>query len=222
MFSTGIWPTVCLADKSCIPSTTMYFCGSALVMRATLPIPAGQRLTTMRTDSYTKADSTHRRQAHAEGGLQCSCVACLEDWPIYRELQDEIRLKCPKCSCPLTRSAEGRVQCFRHVVSPLRSDSDGISCWAEMRGCIDRILCREQTANVGEDMDEMKDSYAVIDKFLERRSFVRIGEETEQERQLIVEVIEVLNKYAVLPCKLHHDAQELLAACLAIRDRSQR
>lgn len=216
-FSSGVWPTVCLAQKSCCPSVTMYMCGPAMVMRSLAPIPAGQSITTLGTFHFSKIPPTKRREANAEAGIQCSCRACLEDWPIYQELPTETRLKCPKCAHPLTRSAEGRVQCLHHVVSPAaRGTGAQGSCWAAAK----RILCWGQEAEVGEDMEEMKDLYATVDKFQQRRSFLRIGEETEEERQLIVEVAEILDKHGVLPCKLHYDIQDILTACFSIQDRS--
>ncbi|XP_047470256.1 SET and MYND domain-containing protein 4-like [Penaeus chinensis] len=220
-FSSGIWPTVCLAQKSCCPSVTMYMCGSALVMRSIVPIPAGRGITTLGTFHFSKIPPAERREANAGAGIQCSCVACLEDWPIYQELQTETRLKCPKCSHPLTRSAEGRVQCLHHEVSPApRGTAAQSSCWAAAARRVSRILGRQQKAEVGEDMDEMKDLYATIDKFVQRRSFLEIGEETDEERRLIIEVTEILDKHGVLPCKLHCDIQDILTGCLATRDRS--
>lgn len=76
-----------LLNHSCSPNVVRHCHGTAMVLRALRPIPAGQQL----LDNYgyhhaVMRRDERRRQLQAQYRFLCECDACRDDWPLYQQL----------------------------------------------------------------------------------------------------------------------------------------
>ncbi len=74
--SAGLWPFSALLNHSCISNVERCFIGDALIMRATVDMPAGTELTT----SYVRqGDPTATQKLRVFWGFECQCALCADE-----------------------------------------------------------------------------------------------------------------------------------------------
>ncbi|XP_066940517.1 SET and MYND domain-containing protein 4-like [Macrobrachium rosenbergii] len=88
----GIFPTLALINHSCDANLKFYTIGRNVVVRAIRPIKAGEELTVAYGICFENSNLTERRRALEKYQFNCSCEACVNDWPIY-DRQDRMKLR---------------------------------------------------------------------------------------------------------------------------------
>lgn len=104
----AIYATFSLFNHSCDPSVTRNFYGDACVMRSIQTIRKGEEV----TDNYGYVSAVtpfNERQAELKKQyyFDCTCGACVENWPLYAELECHVpTLKCRCCGQRVPREAQ--------------------------------------------------------------------------------------------------------------------
>ncbi|XP_064633432.1 SET and MYND domain-containing protein 4-like [Lineus longissimus] len=100
----GLYPTMSLLNHSCNPTVVRHYYGDVCVVRAIRNMRKGEEI----VDNYGALWAVHPKKFRQDKlkdqyYFNCQCDACLDDWPIYPEMPDNMppALKCEKCSEPL-------------------------------------------------------------------------------------------------------------------------
>ncbi|XP_068236271.1 SET and MYND domain-containing protein 4-like [Palaemon carinicauda] len=94
----SLFPSVCLIRHACNSNAAHYNIGPVRVVRSVRSIPKGSEVTLMYSEGYEHLTLPLRKQLLEARGIQCSCQACKDDWPVLAKLPNEIKMKCVKCS----------------------------------------------------------------------------------------------------------------------------
>uniref|UniRef100_A0A1A9UIY6 MYND-type domain-containing protein n=1 Tax=Glossina austeni TaxID=7395 RepID=A0A1A9UIY6_GLOAU len=92
----ALYPTLALFNHSCDPGVVRYFRGTTIHINTVKPIEAGLPISENYGPIYTQ-ERREERQAKLRDlyRFDCSCDACLENWPTFDELPtDVIRFRC--------------------------------------------------------------------------------------------------------------------------------
>ncbi|KAK7076618.1 hypothetical protein SK128_012850 [Halocaridina rubra] len=102
VFGEGVFPALSLFNHSCNPTVRHYNHGNRMVLRAVTFIPAGNEVTTTYCGSFYKEDFQSRREHLLNSYIDCTCEACIQNWPVIGLLPFKLQIKCMSCSCPLS------------------------------------------------------------------------------------------------------------------------
>ena len=99
----GIYSTLSLFNHSCDPVANRNFYGDTCVVRTIKPVKKGEEI----SDNYGAVYAVHsweerRAKLEPQYYFKCACQACMENWPLYPEINNQIRVwKCSYCTAPL-------------------------------------------------------------------------------------------------------------------------
>nr|XP_018910791.1 PREDICTED: SET and MYND domain-containing protein 4 [Bemisia tabaci] len=103
----GIYPTASYFNHDCYPAVSRYFVGNKIVLKALRPLATNEAVTENYGPIFTKRARTERQRALlSRYRFQCECRACLENWPLFDNLDDTYQIRCPSpngCGKTLTR-----------------------------------------------------------------------------------------------------------------------
>ncbi|ESO97141.1 hypothetical protein LOTGIDRAFT_143433 [Lottia gigantea] len=108
----GIYATLSLINHSCDPNVVRHSYGDFCAVRAIRNIPKGTEV----YDSYgalypLTAKKDRQEKLLSQYFFKCSCKACLEKWPLYFQIPNEVPyFYCEKCSGYLSIPEDGKTQ----------------------------------------------------------------------------------------------------------------
>ncbi|XP_038216468.1 SET and MYND domain-containing protein 4-like [Zerene cesonia] len=96
----GIYPTGALFNHECYPAVARYFEGRKIVLRATRPLNPGDTVSENYGPHFLVRSLKERRRSLAcRYWFNCQCVACKEDWPMLKQMNNITYLRCPNIAC---------------------------------------------------------------------------------------------------------------------------
>ncbi|KAK7072872.1 hypothetical protein SK128_011166 [Halocaridina rubra] len=188
----GAWisPTLSLANHSCDQSVITCNKGNLGVMTAIQTILPGQEVTTGYLKGYGAQSVSIRREILAKHyHFECSCPACKENWPTFANLPESFQMKCWRCF---------------HFVN--RSDGQCSSCGEDYTtgGGNDTYNWKHVDEEVG---------LAVLGFLRMRKNFKTARLDFKYEDlKVTIKLIEIMDKYIILPNKIYANAKVFLAA----------
>ncbi len=95
----AIYPTAALFNHSCDPNADLNFYDNTLVLRATRNIKTEQKINIDYGMVFYKNPKVQRQGTlNYRYCFQCQCIACTEEWGLYRDLEAEIpNFRCEEC-----------------------------------------------------------------------------------------------------------------------------
>ncbi|XP_047473086.1 SET and MYND domain-containing protein 4-like [Penaeus chinensis] len=178
--------TLSFLNHSCNPSVYSSTGSGISASRAFRFIPAGQEVTTCYGIPFYDLEKSGRWERLKGYYFTCCCEACENNWPEKSELPSKPMMKCLGCSEPVSCRSGKCTKCDKDEVGP------GSNLTAKNQEIGKQIL------------DAVK-------KYLHVRNSERFMDRNdEKDIEVISQVIEIMDKYMVLPCKLYYDAQEAL------------
>jgi len=95
----GIYPTAALFNHSCDPNADLNFYNNRLIIRATRTIEPGEEITIDYGLVFYKDPKSKRRCLLGyRYCFDCRCIACKDEWPLWRDVDAEIpQFKCEDC-----------------------------------------------------------------------------------------------------------------------------
>lgn len=120
-FSSGIYPTGVLSRHSCHPVSVPSFFGNTMVLRAVTFIKVGEEVTHCYGSHFADNSKELREYILSRFNIICKCMACKNNWPIYKDISKNITLKCLNCSAPIHSKSRCHKckQAFPHVMRQL-------------------------------------------------------------------------------------------------------
>jgi len=118
----GLYPVTALVNHSCNPNMESVFYGKDLCLRAIRNVSTGQELTIDYGYLYYSMEQSERMSdLKSQYHFDCTCEACYHRWPVTKKLPAGIpTLKCLKCSCPLSMTAQGHAGGGDNMVAQCR------------------------------------------------------------------------------------------------------
>ncbi|KAK7086995.1 hypothetical protein SK128_000849 [Halocaridina rubra] len=98
----GMFPALSLMRHSCNAPTVYYNYGCVKIVRAFMPIAAGEEVTLALADRFITTPLENRKLQLKAISYECSCEACLGAWPTADFIPDEIHWKCIQCYKPIS------------------------------------------------------------------------------------------------------------------------
>ncbi|KAK5645641.1 hypothetical protein RI129_004105 [Pyrocoelia pectoralis] len=98
----GLYPTLAFFNHSCDPCIVRYNIGSKMFAKTVKPIRKGEVIYENYGPIYTNSPKDERQQFLLENyWFTCHCRACEEDWPLFKEMEDNvIKIPCKNTKCP--------------------------------------------------------------------------------------------------------------------------
>lgn len=92
----ALYPTLSLFNHSCDPGLVRYYKGNKVVARAVKNIRADEIVAENYGPIFTQVGKEERHQTlRGQYMFECECKACLENWPLFKEMQNEfMRFRC--------------------------------------------------------------------------------------------------------------------------------
>lgn len=111
----AVYPTISLSNHACTSNTSRTNFGTTGVLRATRTININEKVFDNYGYFYHVTPRENRRQMlKAQYFFECTCTACKEDWPVYRDLaRREAVYHCVACSHPVGGSLEKVRKCSK-------------------------------------------------------------------------------------------------------------
>lgn len=182
--------TLSLLNHSCNPSVYSSTGSGTSTSRAIRFIPAGQEVTTCYGITYYDLEKSERWGRLKEYHFTCCCEACENNWPRKGELPSKLLMKCLGCSKPVSCSSGKCTKCDKDEGGSGNGDGSNL---------------RKRNQEIGKQISDAMKNYHHVrnsERFLDRND--------EKDIEVISKVIELMDKYVVLPCKFYYDAQQAL------------
>lgn len=182
--------TLSLLNHSCNPSVYSSTGSGTSTSRAIRFIPAGQEVTTCYGITYYDLEKSERWGRLKEYHFTCCCEACENNWPRKGELPSKLLMKCVGCSKPVSCSSGKCTKCDKDEGGSGNGDGSNL---------------RKRNQEIGKQISDAMKNYHHVrnsERFLDRND--------EKDIEVISKVIELMDKYVVLPCKFYYDAQQAL------------
>ncbi|XP_063587431.1 SET and MYND domain-containing protein 4-like [Penaeus indicus] len=177
----GLFPTLSLANHACDPTATVFTCQTGSLMMSLSFIPKGGEVTRSYGVSYWDMEKKKRRALLQEGyQFLCNCNACENNWPLFKDLSNSLTLICLKCSQPLCFLSVKCLKCKIDYGVPLTKREAKLS---------NRYFFMEIITKI-EIMKQQFSCYA--------NPPVKFD---ETEKDIICEMLLLLDKYTKLPTK---------------------
>lgn len=105
----SLFPSIWLIKHACNANAAHYNMGQKRVVRSVMSIPAGSEVTLQFSEGFQHTPLINRIVRLQLRGIECSCQACMEDWPTEGDMDGSMRFKCITCSKPVvfSDSSEG-------------------------------------------------------------------------------------------------------------------
>ncbi|XP_047473456.1 SET and MYND domain-containing protein 4-like [Penaeus chinensis] len=187
---TKVLATMSLLNHSCNPSAVPSYGSDPSSLYAVRFIPAGEEVTTFYGFRYFEKDTSARRHhLLIHYYFLCKCEACESDWPEKSHFPAEVSMKCVECA-------------------------EAVSCkTGECRRC--RVEKPKQGDVVRRNKKIGKEILRTVEAYTHIRNSQRFMDgNSEEDREVISKVIELMDRHVVLPCKLYYEAQETLQVYL--------
>lgn len=112
----AIYKTASLFNHDCYPNVTRYFSGKHIVITTTMPISKGNIVSENYGPIFSQVPRKERQRIlRSRYWFTCECTACKEDWPLLKDLSDDIRIRCPTKGC-------------KNIFTKVKGRLDGIFC----------------------------------------------------------------------------------------------
>ncbi|KAK4871558.1 hypothetical protein RN001_015682 [Aquatica leii] len=97
----GIYPTLAFFNHSCDPSIVRYNIGTEMIVKAIKPIKKGEIIYENYGPIYTNTIRSERQKNLLENyWFECTCQACDEDWPLFKDMEENvIKIPCKNSKC---------------------------------------------------------------------------------------------------------------------------
>ncbi|KAG8236842.1 hypothetical protein J437_LFUL017126 [Ladona fulva] len=193
-----------LINHSCDPNVVRHSSGNKAVLRAIRPIREGEQI----MDNYGYHYAVHSlgiRQSNLKGQyfFDCNCIACLEKWPCYQDLNEtdfEKKFQCPDCKI-------GPMSMVKHEVRQRNDMQDSVTEVKILYSC---KKCEKST-----DMASLKEELINSSKdFRTILSEVCNGKRVDMKK--LTDHLLLLDGALVRPWKEYNDCQEALKHCYAL------
>lgn len=184
----GAYPVLSLINHSCDPSVVRESYGNICVGRAIRSIRAGEELKDNYGALYPTMDlETRQRTLKSQYFFDCTCEACLGDWPLYFEIP---------CERPILR-CQG---CDGYVPIPQGNLTELAQC----------VTCGQSQDITGAllQMAEMEGAYK------EALTSVIDGNNSQSNIKILLEYLKLIEKHIHRPWRDINDSQEAFKQCL--------
>ncbi|CRL06994.1 CLUMA_CG020005, isoform A [Clunio marinus] len=187
----GLYPTVAFFNHSCDPGVVRYFNGNVIMVRALKHIPAGEVVAENYGPIFTQVAREERQaQLMKQYHFKCLCKPCLENWPMFREMDDNIlRFRC---------DGHNRT-CKNVLLVPLDVNEFMIKC----------IECGEST-NIMKGLKALQDTDMIF------KAATRLLEAGDTKNSLgkFVENLDLMDQSLVPPFRSYHLTQQGIRRCI--------
>ncbi|KAF5284773.1 hypothetical protein FQA39_LY04498 [Lamprigera yunnana] len=97
----GIYPTLAFFNHSCDPSIVRYHIGTEVVVKSVKPIKKGEIIYENYGPIYTTTIRSERKSYLLSNyWFECTCQACEEDWPLFKDMElNVIKIPCKNSKC---------------------------------------------------------------------------------------------------------------------------
>ncbi|KAK7078356.1 hypothetical protein SK128_023497 [Halocaridina rubra] len=188
----GVYPTMSLLNHSCHPEAFPFSYGDWYVLRAARKIEKGEEITISYSNgSYLQPIDTRQQNLWDRYQFECCCKACEEEWPMYKDLPDTLRIKCTECSHPVSEIERKCPNCLLDFSDKNNDEKnlENISKW---------------NVHIQEVKRANGDIQRIITDIQQHKSLKR------QDLETICRAIEILEKYVPHPSKSLWDARDTL------------
>lgn len=169
-----------------------------MVLRAVRFIMAGEEVTDSYGEHYATSSVVSRiALLQQQYYFQCACEACLHQWPTYFNLSGECKLKCVICHHP--------IDCHRGKCHKCNLDYTKVST---------NEALAIATYNWKEVAHQLK---VAIAKYEGAYESVLSGDVSIENIKKTCNLIELIDRYVQMPCKVYFEAQETLKHCLDLQ-----
>ncbi|KAK8405295.1 hypothetical protein O3P69_001699 [Scylla paramamosain] len=187
----SVYSALSFVNHSCVPNTLSTSHGKVKFLYSINIIPRGAEITDSYGERYVSHTRTERRTALQQHYyFCCGCAACQADWPLFKDIPEKPSLRCPSCFQALA----------------------GFTC----RLC--DISCTSQaTTQTGIHLYNAPDILKQLNKawhdFLKAAVQIQKGNVSPELVEMVVTLMEILDRYTVYPNQAIINAQEALMAC---------
>lgn len=169
-----------------------------MVLRAVRLIPAGGEVTDCYGEHYGNSNLKNRTSSlQQQYYFQCACEACQQQWPTYFNLSGECKLKCVSCCHP--------IDCRGGRCHKCNLDYTRVS----KNKALDSV-----TYNLKEVAYQLQ---VAISEYEGAYNDVLNGKNSSDNIRKSCNLIEFIDKYVHLPCKMYFEAQETLKHCFDLQ-----
>ncbi|RZF40765.1 hypothetical protein LSTR_LSTR011282 [Laodelphax striatellus] len=185
----AIYPTLSLFNHSCNPGFVRYFKGTTVICQAIRTTYAGEMVAENYGPMFTLSSKPERQSTlRSQYWFDCSCVACLENWPLFEEMDEsKMRFKCLTEGCR----------------SVLNVPVDTMKFMAHCP------VCNEHT-NLFKGLKSLQDTDAV---FRVARTVMLAGD-TSRALAKFIELLKMLEETLTPPFKDFHLCQQASRTCM--------
>ena len=187
----SVYSALSFVNHSCVPNTLSSSHGKVKFLYSINIIPKGAEITDSYGERYVSHTRTERRKALQQTYyFCCGCAACQADWPLFKDIPEKPSLRCPSCFQALTG--------FACLLCELKCNSQAIT----------------QTGIRLYDASHIQSKLnKAWHNFLKAAIQIEKGNLCTQLVEMVVELLEILDRYTVYPNQACINTQEVLMAC---------
>ena len=194
----GIYSILSLFNHSCDPSVTRYFRGNNCQVRAIKKIKKDEEIFDNYGLVYAVNDLTDRQEKLLEQYFfQCTCIACMNDWPLYGQLESDLNMvrKSIKCDdCKKTNKNDSECNdCIKEFDNLLLEQ---LNAKTNLKAMLKFNLSTDiEDDNVRKRIEDMYESFSKYLNLLEQKGIKRPFQDYNSYQEALKQCVNFINRY---------------------------